>query len=298
LPGRAADAGHTPSPPRLANPGDEAVYTFTATAGQRLFYNATVISSGIDALLPGPVGAAGVQRECRRPERAIHPPRAGPYSLVIYGKARRPATKASTCSSQPCRLPLDAGHAGPAALANPGDQGRLHLHRHGGPAAFYNATVTSSGIDALLQGPSAEQVFNVNAAGQYGRSPSPSRAPTTLTIYGSGSTTGGYGFDLRRPALPVAPLTLGTPSAVRWPTRHQAGLHLSTGTVGHRITYDAAHLQQQPDRRLVQSSSAPAHHQNAANDTGFTLPENGNLHADRLRQRRDDGDLFLSDAGR
>jgi hypothetical protein len=41
----------TPESGTLANPGDQAIYTFSGTAGERVFYNATVNSSGILAAL-------------------------------------------------------------------------------------------------------------------------------------------------------------------------------------------------------------------------------------------------------
>src|SRR5262249_45387079 len=46
----------TPVNSTLANPGDQAAYTFNAMAGQRLFYNALVNSSGIHVQLKDPFG--------------------------------------------------------------------------------------------------------------------------------------------------------------------------------------------------------------------------------------------------
>src|SRR5262249_11405854 len=133
------------------------------------------------------------------------------YILTIYGDAG--STGAYSFDLFNAALPITALTLGtPVAgtLANPGDEAEYTFTATAGERLFYNATVNSSGIGALLKGPSGEQLFNINAAGQNGPYTVPEPGAYTLLIYGDDAMTGNYGFDLRQPALPVAPLTLGT----------------------------------------------------------------------------------------
>ena len=61
----------------LTNPGDEASYTFTGTAGQNLFFDGLSASSGIDAELLDPSGGEVFN--------VAASPTTGPYTLSEPG---------------------------------------------------------------------------------------------------------------------------------------------------------------------------------------------------------------------
>src|SRR5207253_4795488 len=101
-----------------------------------------------------------------------------------------------------------------------------------GERVFYNGLGSSSlGLGASLDGPSGN-VFNVNAGGQNGPDVLPSSGLYILTIYGGGSSSGAYSFNLLNAALPVAPLILGTPVSATLANPGDEAVYTFTGTAG------------------------------------------------------------------
>ena len=145
-----------------------------------------------------------------------------------------------------------------------------------GERVFYNATVNSSGILALLQGPSGHVFFNQNAANQIGPEILTEPGTYTLVIYGSGATTGAYGFDLLQAAIPIAPLTLGTPISGTLVNPGDQAAYTFTGTAGQRLLYDALIPSDGTlEVEVVSPDGAVLTNEGAFNDSGFTLPQPG-----------------------
>jgi YD repeat-containing protein len=268
----------TPVNSMLANPGDQAIYTFSGGAGQRVFYNATVNSSGIDALLQSPSGVQVFNVNASSQQGPYTLPEAGTYTLVIYGSGN--TTGAFGFNLRAPLAPVDPfymlGTPVSSSLANPGDEALYTFSGGAGQRVFYNATVSSSGIDALLQSPSGSVIFNVNASSQQGPYVLPQAGTYTLLIYGSGSSTGAFGFNLRAPLAPVAPIAPGTAENGTLASPGDEAFYTFTGAAGERLTYDALIPSDGSLDVLVQTpSGALLINGNAFNDAGFTLPVAG-----------------------
>ena len=69
----------------LTNPGDEASYTFTGTAGQNLFFDGLSASSGIDAYLYNPSGSEILLTAASSDSGPFTLSQPGTYKLTIYG---------------------------------------------------------------------------------------------------------------------------------------------------------------------------------------------------------------------
>ncbi len=183
----------------LANPGDQALFTFSAMAGQRVFYNATVNSSGLYAVLEDASGDQIFLIGANSQNGPYTLPITSTYTLTIYGSGS--ATGAFGFNLRALAAPVTTnyvlGTAESRTLANPGDEALFTFSAMAGQRVFYNATVNSSGLYATLEDAMGDQVFVIGANGQNGPYTLPITATYTLTIYGPGDDTGAFGFNLR-----------------------------------------------------------------------------------------------------
>src|SRR5205807_195868 len=69
----------------IANPGDQAVYTFTGAPGQRITYAPTNTSSSLGVLLRGPDGQILYNQNASNPNDPQILNEAGSYTLILYG---------------------------------------------------------------------------------------------------------------------------------------------------------------------------------------------------------------------
>ena len=273
----------TPVMSALANPGDQAIYTFSGTAGERVFYNALVNSSGIDAILVDPFGNQVFNINANAQNGPYTLPQTGNFTLTIYGSGNATGSYGFNFR-QPAPIPVVPsnyvlGTPVMSSLANPGDQAIYTFSGTAGERVFYNALVNSSGIDAILVDPFGNQVFNTNANAQTGPYALPRTGTYTLTIYGSGNATGSYGFNLRQPApIPAVPsnYVLGTPVMGSLANPGDQAIYAFSGTAGERITYDALIPSDGSiDVEVVTPSGGQLINENAFSDAGFTLPVAG-----------------------
>ena len=263
----------------LANPGDQGEYTFTGTAGERLFYHATqAVAGGINVALNSPSGTNLVNQDAGNQIDFITLPESGTYVLSIY--ASNGATGGYGFALYHPALPitpLTLGSPVTGTLANPGDQGEYAFTGTAGERLFYHATqAVAGGINVALDTPSNVNLINQNAGNQIGVITLPEAGAYDLGIYASNGATGTYGFDLFQAALPITALALGTPVTATLANPGDAAVYTFAGSAGQRITYDALLSNSSQINVVVQSpSGAQLINQNAASDTGFTLPADG-----------------------
>ncbi len=261
----------------IASPGDQAAYTFTGTAGERLYYDGTANSGNIDVYLEGPSGERLISANVDTQSGPFGLPEAGTYNLVVYGNGattgsygfdlRQPAVPVT---------PLTLGNPVTGTISGPGDQAVYPFTGTAGERLYYDGTANSGNIDVYLEGPSGERLISANVDTQSGPFGLPEAGTYNLVVYGNGATTGSYGFDLRQPALPVTPLTLGNPVTSTLANPGDQAVYTFAGSAGERITYDALVSSSAQLNVLFRSPSADQLlNQNANNDAGFTLPEDG-----------------------
>ena len=154
-------------------------YQFTGTAGERVFYDG-LTGSGLTASLDGPSGnvLSGYANTQVGPDTLPTP---GTYTLTIDANGGSGAFSFNLLNSVAPITPYTLGTAENGTLANPGDQALFTFSGVAGQRVFYNATVDSSGIDALLEDSMGDQVLNVGGNSQSG--------PFTLPITGTYTLT-------------------------------------------------------------------------------------------------------------
>ena len=222
----------------LANPGDQAVYTFTAVAGERVFYNATVNSSGILAELQGPSGHVFFNQNAADqigPEILTEP---GTYTLVIYGSADSTGAFGFNLfqAAVPGSCPLDfRARRSPAAWPTPATRPSTPSRPSRENASSTTRQSTAAGSMPSSRVRRARFPLNQNAADQIGPEILTEPGTYTLVIYGNADDHGRYGFDLLQAAIPIAPPTCWArrspaawstpatrPSTPSWPSRASA----------------------------------------------------------------------------
>jgi YD repeat-containing protein len=188
----------------LVNPGDEAIYTFSGTVGQSVFFDPTESNSGISDLLRGPLYDQILGSPATLPE-------SGTYTLTIsghgaYGFDLRAA-------AMPVQM-LALGTPISGTLANPGDQANYTFTATAGERIDYDSLIPNDGlINVSIRGPSGNQVSYPNPASHLGFN-LPENGTYTLTISGTGAATGNLSFELldldAAPPVPIGTTVTGT----------------------------------------------------------------------------------------
>src|SRR5262249_39416894 len=135
--------------------------------------------------------------------------------------------------------PLTLGTPFTGTLANPFDQAVYTFTAAVGQQIVYDATVNTINILATLDGPDNERIFSQSAGGPAGPFVLTVAGNYTLTISGSGFSTGGFGFVLRQTPISVTPLTPGMPTSGTLANPGDQAVYTFAGTAGQRVAYDA-----------------------------------------------------------
>jgi hypothetical protein len=250
-------------------------YQFSGTVGERVFYDGLGSPSlQIYASLDGPSGSVF---HFSQPGTQGGPnilPSTGTYTLTIF--SNDPSSGAYSFNLRNAAetiAPLTLGTPITGTLANPGDGAAYTFTGTAGERVFliYKPAVNSA-ISFNLQGPDGEQLFIQGAASPIVL---PVTGPYTLVSTGSFLATGGYSFNLRQPAFPITPLTLGTPITGTLANPGDQAVYTFTGTAGQHIAFETL-LPGFAGFNVHLVSPSSLINQEFAADTGLlTLPENG-----------------------
>jgi YD repeat-containing protein len=228
---------------QITNPGDQDIYTFQATQGQRFLYEGLgSASTNIEATLTGPSGQTIFTVNAASNSNTEILTEAGTYQLTLAGLGTATGTyKFQVLNPIQTGDTLTIGTLVSGAIVSPGDQAVYTFTGSVGERIFYDPTTKIvSGQRAQLFDPLGNPVFNTN----WSRSPGPiilSQSGTyRLLLSGDNGTTGSYSFSVLNPVSPTTPLTLNTPVTGSLANPWDQAVYTFTGAPGQRITYDAS----------------------------------------------------------
>ena len=229
---------------QIVNPGDQDIYTFKATQGQRLFFEGLGNSAAnIEATLTGPSGETIFNINAASNSGTEILPEAGTYQLILAGNgAATGAYQFQIFNPTETVTPLTIGTANTGAIADPGDDAVYTFTGTVGERIFYSPATAGylGSSDAHLFDPFGNQVFDVNWEQTSGPLDLNFAGTYRLVLTRTGNDTGSYAFSLLSPADPTTALTLGMPVAGTLANPGDQAVYTFTATVGERVFYSPA----------------------------------------------------------
>ena len=244
------------------SPGNETdVYRFSATAGQRLYFDALSSSSTTNPYVRvvDPLGkeifnsatSSGRFADLESPALMI----SGTYSLLVDGLITNGtpvdysiALYGLVDSQQPLTLnsPING------SLSVPGEQDRYTFALAEPTPALFDSQTNNGNLMATLTGPRGTEFTNRSLSGDLGANtvrvlPAGSY---TLTIDGILDSTGAYTFQMLDLAAGT-PLTLGTPVNATLSPGNETDVYRFAATAGQRLYFDAQTFNAALNWRLV-----------------------------------------------
>ena len=222
------------------------VYSFTGTAGERVYFRDLTDSNGLTGAywyLYGPTNQY-VTESYIGEDLAATLPSNGTYSLVVDNSASYSTGTYSFEVFQNVN-PIVTGTTLPVTasgtIVNPGDEASYTFTGSAGQRIFVNGLAASiSGLDAILTDPYGSTIFNSTASSNEGPYTLTVPGTYTLMVYSSGTSRATGSYDLVvEDAATATPITLtagsGTPVNGTLATGVTTNLYSISGTAGERI---------------------------------------------------------------
>src|SRR4051812_1712697 len=149
----------------IASPGDQAVYTFDATKGQRVFYSPSgPVVGSTEAWLFDPFGSQVFDINWGSTAGPIDLAFTGTYRLVFSAVGNTTGSYGFTLRSPAlATAPLVLGSAVTGSIASPGDQAVYTFDATKGQRVFYSPSGPVLGLPSFpTRRPSDLQVFDIN----------------------------------------------------------------------------------------------------------------------------------------
>jgi hypothetical protein len=266
----------------LDEAGEEDYYTFSATAGQRLYYDALDYDfDSISAQLIGPNG--GVVSVYGNSDLDVGPftlPDTGTYKLKLKAGADNTGDYAfrliDIAQSPATTISLDTTTSG---TITPAFGARLYrFTANAGQRLFFDAALSNSNGTWALYGPENQSLGNNGLTGDF--EVTLPQSGTQVLVLGNGSDTNAVGYSVRivTPNTITNALTLGTTTTGNLVKAGDEHRFTFTGAVGQRIFYDALEAEFEPiNAQLISPSGVIVFiNGNSDFDAGpFTLNESG-----------------------
>ncbi len=228
----------------IVNPGDQDIYTFKATQGQRFFYEGLgTYSNNIYTKLTGPSGETVFNINAATDSGTYVLPEAGTYQLILAGSGGATGTyEFQVLNPTETVSPLTNGTAMNGTIANPGDDAVYTFTGTVGERIFYSPAVTGyiGRSDVKLFDPYGNQVFDVDWDQTSGPLDLDFAGTYRLVFSRTGNATGSYSFSLLNPAYATTPLTVGTPVTGTLANPGDQAAYTFTAAAGERIFYSPA----------------------------------------------------------
>jgi hypothetical protein len=267
----------------IAKAGDQQVYTFTGTIGQRLVYNALEnTSSGIDAELVSPTGQLLFNTNSVSSTNPLTLIEAGTYRLIISAEGQ---TGTGNFSFQM----IDAGAApavpithpptpvGPITQANPFQYDAYIISGNAGDRLFFqNLTFSSTNASWILFDPANGGVVATNISAPM-EATLASSGPYILLVQNFNNSPLTYSFQVNKESIQTTPISYGSTVTGSIGSAGDQQRYTFTGTAGQVLVYDAL---ENTSTTLNAEIFTPSGHvltnTNSTNDSGpFALTENG-----------------------
>jgi ELWxxDGT repeat protein len=221
-------------------------YKFTATAGSQYYFNEQSASQGnVTWRLLGPYGNA-VFDAGFSDQATVTLPNTGTYTLLVEGYLFTATTTTYSFGVYPvvpATTPLTLGNPVSGQIATPGAVNQYTFTLAGAAQLYFDGLSADSGIVWSLTGPAGTTVNNAYFGYDVYTGSSPYYNPLnlvagsyTLSVYGSGASTGNYQFRLfdlatGTPVIPGDPVT-DTLNPASSTNPYQLALSVNTAMVG------------------------------------------------------------------
>jgi hypothetical protein len=267
----------TPVTNNIVHPGDQIVYTFSGTAGQRLFYDAlTPVYFSMNVALVSPTGVAVWSGNANSDFGPIDLSVSGTYSLVFNGGG-------DTTGGINFQL-LDVG-VQPALPLNTDITGTLpantaliyQLAGTNGERLYFNGK--GSGVPNAywtLYDPKNAQLAYAGFSGDFGF-PLPYTGNYTL-VFQTGASPGAYSNQVNTFSFVTNALTLGNPTTATIANPGDISSYTFSGNAGQRLFFDSLNAVYIPSTvTLLSPSGQTVFSGNGTADLGqpYTLTESG-----------------------
>lgn len=263
----------------IASPGDQAVYTFTGNAGQRLFYDA--LDGDFDPINVRLLNPSGANVYLNQNADADFGPftltDTGTYSLIIDGSAATTGDysfRLQDMASQP-PLPLDTVIT---KSLTPGFS--VDWYRFDGVTGeklFFDGLGANVGGSWNLFGPNNELISSSGIGGDF-EVILPRPGPYLVSVSGTSANPVPYSVQVVTFETTSSSLVLGTTISGTIAEPGEQDLFTFTGTAGQQLYYDALDrdFEQMNARLIPPSGGAPLWEINSSSDQGpFTLTASG-----------------------
>ncbi len=232
----------------IANPGDEATYTFTGTAGQRIYYNGLAKSiSNLDALLTDPYGNTIFNGNASTDEGPFTLTVPGTYTLTIYSYSTTRATGSYNFLVQDAAtatgITLTSG-SGTTVSGTLMTGLTANLYQFSGTAneRIYFDGLSDSPADAVyvtLYNPDNGSIM-ANYAESDGSATLPYSGPYLLSVAGQSASNSApsYAFELFDNVDPASPLTLNSGVTGSLTNPGDEASYTFTGAIGQQVQFN------------------------------------------------------------
>lgn len=260
----------------ISEVGEQDIYTFTGTFGQRLYYDALENEfDQINVRLVSPNGVNLINANSDNDQGVFTLPETGTYSLIFDGSGQ-------VVGDYQFRL-LDLAAAPVAAFdtlttgtLSPGRGAQLfQLAGTAGQHLYFNSTGPAGGT-WTLQRPNNQFVTSAGIAGDMDVE-LPQSGTYALILDGNSANPVPYSFTIITPTTPIFSLTLGTTFSNLVAEAGEQHIYTFAGAIGQRLYYDALEADfDQINMRLVAPAGAAVRTVNSDSDVApFTLVETG-----------------------
>ncbi len=228
----------------ITNPGDSATYTFTGTAGQRIYYNG-LASAGyyLFAELTNPFGTALFDNSSSYDEGPYTLAYSGTYTLTIYSYSNELTTGSYgfTLYNTSTATTVTPGTAVSGTLATPLSANLYQFTTTGSESVYFNGTGDSPAYSSIayFYNP-ANQYVNDFYLEESGVVDLPYAGTYILAVAGNGnaSSTVSYSFEIFANVNPTTVLTLGTPVTASLTNPGDEHTYTFTGSPGETVYFD------------------------------------------------------------
>ena len=239
----------TPASGTIANPGDEATYTFTGSPGQRIYVNGLdAYIANLNAVLYDPNGNTIFNNNASYNEGPYTLTYAGTYTLTVYSSGVHRATgdysiAVDDVTSPTASVALTAGAATPVSGTLSGliDQ-LLPAQRHGRRAALLpgHLRLRLGGRSVQpLQRRQQQHPQQLGRGRRHGHPAGHRHLPARRGRPDAANTSVNYAFKVFENVDPTAGLTLGKPVSGAIANPGDEATYTFTGSPGQQIYFDA-----------------------------------------------------------
>ncbi len=229
----------TPVASTISQAGEQDIYTFTGTIGQRLYYDglSNNTTSLVYAQLLSPSGQSVLYLDADG-DRGVTLSEAGTYKLVIDGNSADTGNYSFNLIDLSTAKAITLGQTVTDTLT-PGLESDIYqIEAKAGDKLYFDSLLNTSNASWTLYGPNTQAVSGTSLGADFESTLS---SDGTYFLVLSGSNTSGnsnYSFKVTSVGTTTTALTLGTPVTSTISQSGEQDTYTFTGVAGQRLYYD------------------------------------------------------------